>query len=94
MNELMNRLNLMDCMEGMGHFPDKFFELAIVDPPYGINICTEIDRSKFKENTSKNSMTKFEQNMKNKQWDNITPDKKYFACMPEDGPDNNRPEKK
>lgn len=28
----------MDCMEGMKHFPDKFFELAIVDPPYGINI--------------------------------------------------------
>jgi site-specific DNA-methyltransferase (adenine-specific) len=26
----------MDCMEGMKQFPDKFFELAIVDPPYGI----------------------------------------------------------
>jgi site-specific DNA-methyltransferase (adenine-specific) len=26
----------MDCMEGMKEFPDKFFELAIVDPPYGI----------------------------------------------------------
>lgn len=36
MNELMNRLNLMDCMEGMKQFPDKYFELAIVDPPYGI----------------------------------------------------------
>lgn len=26
----------MDCMEGMKQFPDKFFDLAIVDPPYGI----------------------------------------------------------
>ena len=26
----------MDCMDGMAQFPDKFFELAIVDPPYGI----------------------------------------------------------
>lgn len=26
----------MDCMEGMREFPDGFFELAIVDPPYGI----------------------------------------------------------
>lgn len=26
----------MDCMEAMRQFPDKFFELAIVDPPYGI----------------------------------------------------------
>lgn len=25
----------MDCMEGMKDFPDKFFDLAIVDPPYG-----------------------------------------------------------
>ena len=25
----------MDCMEGMKQFPDKHFELAIVDPPYG-----------------------------------------------------------
>lgn len=27
----------MDCMDGMKQFPDKYFELAIVDPPYGIN---------------------------------------------------------
>ena len=26
----------MDCMDGMAQFPDKFFELAIVDVPYGI----------------------------------------------------------
>lgn len=24
----------MDCMEGMRNFPDKYFDLAIVDPPY------------------------------------------------------------
>ena len=28
----------MDCMEGMKEFPDKFFDLAITDPPYGINV--------------------------------------------------------
>lgn len=28
----------MDCMDGMKEFPDKFFDLAIVDPPYGINV--------------------------------------------------------
>lgn len=26
----------MDCMKGMKEFPDKYFDLAIVDPPYGI----------------------------------------------------------
>lgn len=30
----LNRLYNMDCMEGMKQFPDKYFELAIVDPPY------------------------------------------------------------
>ena len=28
----------MDCMKGMKEFPDKYFDLAIVDPPYGIDI--------------------------------------------------------
>ena len=27
----------MDCMKGMKEFPDGYFDLAIVDPPYGIN---------------------------------------------------------
>lgn len=26
-----------DCMEGMKEYPDKYFDLAIVDPPYGIS---------------------------------------------------------
>ena len=33
----LNRLYNMDCMEGMEQCPDKYFELAIVDPPYGID---------------------------------------------------------
>ena len=27
-----------DCMEAMKEFPDGFFDLAIVDPPYGIGV--------------------------------------------------------
>lgn len=30
----------MDCMEGMKDFPDGFFDLAIVDPPYGISVAS------------------------------------------------------
>jgi site-specific DNA-methyltransferase (adenine-specific) len=26
----------MDCMEGMREYPDKYFDLAVVDPPYGV----------------------------------------------------------
>lgn len=28
----------MDCMDAMRQFPDGFFDLAIVDPPYGLSI--------------------------------------------------------
>lgn len=31
----LNKLYNIDCMEGMKEFPDKFFDLAVVDPPYG-----------------------------------------------------------
>ena len=34
MNDFLN----IDCMEYMKTVPDKYFELAIVDPPYGIEI--------------------------------------------------------
>ena len=34
-------LHLMDCMELMRGYPDKHFELAIVDPPYGIGMSGE-----------------------------------------------------
>lgn len=32
----LNGFYNMDCMEGMKQFPDKYFDLAVVDPPYGI----------------------------------------------------------
>ena len=67
-----------DNMELMARYPDNYFDLAIVDPPYGINIATEIDRSGFKEGTSKNSLSKYESSMSNKTWDNSIPTKKYF----------------
>lgn len=35
-----------DCMDYMATLPDKAFELAIVDPPYGININVSMGRRK------------------------------------------------
>lgn len=34
----MNRFDNIDCMIGMKDYPDKHFELAIVDPSYGIGM--------------------------------------------------------
>ena len=33
---MVSEVFCMDCMEYMRTMPDKFFDLAIVDPPYGI----------------------------------------------------------
>ena len=43
-----------DCMEAMREFPDKFFDLAVVDPPYGINITgrsqvVQVERERERE---------------------------------------------
>lgn len=32
----ISEVHNIDCMEYMRTIPNKFFELAIVDPPYGI----------------------------------------------------------
>jgi site-specific DNA-methyltransferase (adenine-specific) len=42
MIELLN----IDCMEYMATLPDKAFDLAVVDPPYGININVSMGRRK------------------------------------------------
>ena len=36
----MNVAYCMDCMEYMKTLPDNAFDLAVVDPPYGINIAS------------------------------------------------------
>lgn len=44
----LNRLYNMDCMVGMKEFPDKYFDLAIVDPPYGLPSDSTHGRGKLK----------------------------------------------
>lgn len=52
----------MDCMEYMRSLPDKAFDLAVVDPPYGIGISENPVRQAHKV----------------KKWDNKTPNSDYF----------------
>ena len=34
--DIISEVYNMDCIAGMKEYPDKYFDLAIVDPPYGI----------------------------------------------------------
>lgn len=68
----LNKIYNEDCLEAMKQMPDKYFDLAIIDPPYGLGQRTTSGGCK------KNSNTKFKEDLKNKQWDNSTPTKEYF----------------
>ena len=64
----MNKVYLMDCMEGMKGTPDKYYDLAVVDPPYGIghSLLSGAKRG-----------SKFNRNDHNVDWD-IKPSAEYF----------------
>jgi site-specific DNA-methyltransferase (adenine-specific) len=49
-------------MAVMARYPDKYFDLAVVDPPYGIGISINPFRQKFEKCD----------------WDNAIPNKQYF----------------
>ena len=51
-----------DNMALMARYPDKYFDLAIVDPPYGIGISSNPVRQQHEK----------------KGWDNAIPTKEYF----------------
>jgi site-specific DNA-methyltransferase (adenine-specific) len=57
-----------DNMELMARYPDKYFDLAIVDPPYGIGINESIGRYKGQKHSGAKKVI----------WDNETPTKQYF----------------
>jgi site-specific DNA-methyltransferase (adenine-specific) len=63
-------LRLGDCMEGMKTFPDGYFDLAIVDPPYGINWLDQV------KNPNKGKNWKVHEY---KPWDQSPPPPEYFA---------------
>ena len=70
----MNELYNMDCMEGMKEFPDKYFELAIVDPPYGIGASEKNSTNKKQSRKSATNSTDYG----NQRWDDGIPTEEYF----------------
>jgi site-specific DNA-methyltransferase (adenine-specific) len=60
-------------MEFMKNIPDKYYDLAIVDPPYGINI----QKMNYTQNT-KGGVAKRKDYSSVGNWDSKTPNKEYF----------------
>ena len=69
-----------DCMDLMAGKPDNYYDLAIVDPPYGIGVSNH-DTFGNKKIVAKNSFLKKPikpKLYKKSNWDNNIPDKYYF----------------
>lgn len=81
--ELLN----MDCMEFMADCKDKQFDLAIVDPPYGIGApnmsATPCQRKNGANrlNCGSGKLKNRTLNTSNREWDNNPPDEKYFKDL-------------
>ena len=58
----------MDCMDAMRQFPDGYFDLAVVDPPYGIGVNHSMGRRKGDKPSG----------YKPAVWDSKPPDRDYF----------------
>jgi len=59
----------MDCMTYMATLPDKAFDLAIIDPPYGINVNHNMGRRRGNKSSD----------YKPAVWDNEPPSFEYFT---------------
>jgi site-specific DNA-methyltransferase (adenine-specific) len=83
----------MDCMEGMKQFPDKFFDLAIVDPPYGINADNFNNGAGYRDHGNGSTSNRVKKGRLNQggsklkgrvlnqsdcSWDSAPPTKEYF----------------
>jgi len=72
MDTVINKFENRDCMEGMKEYPDGYFDLAVVDPPYGIGF-SDYERCSsgvlVKERYTKSGK---------KKWDSNVPKDDYF----------------
>jgi len=66
---------LEDCVTALKRFNDNHFDLAIVDPPYGIDITKQFENA---NKVGTKSMFKQTKGIVNKDWDAEIPTAEYF----------------
>ena len=68
---LVSEVYLMDNIELMKHYPDKYFDLAVVDPPYGLG-------KRLSDGGGKLKNTPMAELYREKDWD-VLPDYAYWT---------------
>jgi site-specific DNA-methyltransferase (adenine-specific) len=64
-----------DNMELMARYPDNYFDLAIVDPPYGLDMANKMSENNGKQTGVAKAKRS---NYKSSQWDLKSPEINYF----------------
>ena len=70
-------LKCCDCMELMAKYPDNHFDLAIVDPPYGID--ADKKHRRFVKKLQSKKSAGLSKDYGNQMWDSAIPNDEYFA---------------
>lgn len=70
----MNKIYNMDCLEFMRDVPDKYFDLVLTDPPYGIDLANMNMGTGKSPKCSRIENRKWEA----KDWDKKTPEQEIF----------------
>ena len=68
----------MDCMDGMKYFPDDYFDIAIVDPPYGLHEHGGKNRNTYVKQKNGTKTYVKDGQYENRGWDNEPPSREYF----------------
>ncbi len=76
----MDRTYNIDCMEGMKEYPDNYFDLAVVDPPYGMNWAAKFE-SKLLKPLKNNKAYITTGDYKRSSWDKTKPEKEYWKQL-------------
>jgi len=72
---MKNEVYLIDCMKFMEKVPDKYYDLSLVDPPYGIGADLKNSKREFKSKKSAAISSDFGGQI----WDSAIPTEEYFA---------------
>ena len=62
----MTRAFNIDCMEAMREFPDGFFDLAVVDPPYGGGCSQSVQAERERERELRGGAADFERRLRSR----------------------------
>lgn len=78
--EIVKGINITneDNMQLMARYPDNYFDLAIVDPPYGIGASKPTNKSKKVKQKNGSKIYVKDSEYHSKEWDEKPPSEEYF----------------